>query len=162
MIIILVIFLFSCNGYSKHWDTLAQIESYIEEKPDSALVTLEKIDFSELSNKEEKAKYALLYSMALDKNFIDKTDFEVLQPAIEYYEDNGSAMDKLRTYYYQGRIYQNSGDDALALESFVNAIIIGDESDDKLTIARTYFAQSKIFYSLYDWDNFIECNKKLF
>ena len=55
------------------------MESYIEEKPDSALVTLEPIDLSELSGKEEKAKYALLYSMALDKNFIDKTQEMALE-----------------------------------------------------------------------------------
>ena len=144
-IIILAIFLFSCNGHSKHWETLSQVESYIEEKPDSALVTLEQIDLSELSGKEEKAKYALLYSMALDKNFIDKTDFELLQPAIDYYEDNGSATDKLRTCYYQGRIYQNLGNDALAMESFVKAISEGDASDDVLTKARIYFALCKKF-----------------
>ena len=155
----MAIFLFSCNGHSKHWETLSQIESYIEEKPDSALVTLEQIDLSELSGKEDKAKYALLYSMALDKNFIDKTDFDVLQPAIDYYEDNGSATDKLRTCYYQGRIYQNLGNDALAMESFVKAISKGDESNDVLTKARIYFAQSKIYYSLCEWDNFIETNK---
>lgn len=156
---LLVICLTSCNSHSVHWDTLSQIESYIEENPDSALVILEQIDLSELSGKEEKAKHALLYSMALDKNFVDKTDFEVLQPAIDYYEDNGSATDKLRTYYYQGRIYQNMGNDALAMESFVNAIAVGEKSDDALTIARIHFAQSKIYYSLFDWDNFIECNK---
>ena len=158
-IIILAIFLFSCNGHSKHWETLSQVESYIEEKPDSALVTLEQIDLSELSGKEEKAKHALLYSMALDKNFVDKTDFEVLQPAIDYYEDNGSATDKLRTYYYQGRIYQNAGNDALAMESFVNAISESEESDDILTKARIYFNRGSIYYSLYEWDSFIETHK---
>ena len=158
-ILFLVICLASCNSHSAHWDTLSQVESYIEEKPDSALVLLEQINTAELSGKEEKAKHALLYSMALDKNFVDKTDFEVLQPAIDYYEDNGSATDKLRTYYYQGRIYQNMGNDALAKDCFVNAIVAGNESDDILTIARTHFAQSKIYYSLFDWDNFIECNK---
>ena len=158
-IIILAIFLFSCNGHSKHWEAISQVESYIEERPDSALVVLEQIVPSELSSKEEKAKYSLLYSMALDKNFVDKTDFEVLQPAIDYYKDNGSATDKLRTYYYQGRIYQNAGNDALAMECFVNAIYNGKESNDILTKARTYFAQSHIYYSLYEWDNFIEANK---
>lgn len=158
-VIILAICLISCNSHSKHWDTLSQVESYIEERPDSALVVLEQINTSELSCKEEKAKHALLYSMALDKNFVDKTDFEVLQPAIDYYEDNGSATDKLRTYYYQGRIFQNKGNDALAMESFVNAIEEGENSNDILTTARTYFAQSKIYYSLYEWDSFIESNK---
>lgn len=78
LIIILAICVISCHNHSEHWETLVQIESYMEERPDSAWVVLEQMDVSELSSKEEKAKHALLYSMALDKNFIDKTDFEVL------------------------------------------------------------------------------------
>lgn len=160
-ILFLVICLASCNSHSEHWDdTLSQVESYIEERPDSALVVLEQIDLSELSGKEEKAKHALLYSMALDKNFIDKTDFDVLQPAIDYYEDNGSATDKLRTCYYQGRIYQNLGNDAVAMECFVNAINNGETSDDILTKARLYVAQGNIYASLLKWEYSNEVNKK--
>ena len=155
-----IICLASCNSHSPHWEAISQVESYIEERPDSALVVLEQIVPSELSSKEEKAKYSLLYSMALDKNFVDKTDFEILQPAIDYYEDNGSATDKLRTYYYQGRIYQNAGNDALAMEAFVKALSEAPESNDILTKARTYSAQSKIYYSLCEWDNLIEANIK--
>ena len=160
-IIILIVFLSlaSCTKHSEHWETLAQVESYIEERPDSALVILQGIDNEELANDEERAKHALLLSMALDKNFVDKTDFEVLQPAIDYYEDNGTATDKLRTYFYQGRIYQNAGNDAAALECFVKAISEGDESDDILTKARIYFNRGSIYYSLYEWDSFIETHK---
>ena len=123
------------------------------------LNVLQSIDTDELIGNEERAKHALLLSMAMDKNYIDRTDFEVLQPAIDYYKDNGSATDKLRMYYYQGRIYQNAGNDAASMEAFVKAISEGDESNDILTKARTYFAQSHIYYSLYEWDNFIETNK---
>ena len=157
-ILILVICLASCSDHSAHWDTLSMVESYIEERPDSALVTLERIDISELSGKEEKAKYALLYSMALDKNFIDRTDFGVLQPAIDYYEDNGSATEKLRTYYYKGRIYQNQGNDALAMKSFVNALDMGSGSNDNLTKARISVAQGNIYYSLMKWDKVCSVN----
>ena len=150
----------ACERHSEHWDTLTEVESYIEEHPDSALVVLEKIDVSELSGKEERAKHALLYSMALDKNYIDKTDFEVLQPAIDYYEDNGSATDKLRTYYYQGRIYQNAGNDALAMESYINAINNGETSDDILTKARLHVAQGNIYTSLLKWESSNEANTK--
>ena len=155
---LLVICLTSCNSHSVHWDTLSQIESYIEENPDSALVILEQIDLAELLGKEEKAKHALLYSMALDKNFIDKTDFEVLQPAIDYYYDNGSVTDKLRTYYYQGRIYQNLGNDALAMTCYINALENGDDSDDILTKARLYVAMGNIYASLLKWNNSNEAN----
>ena len=157
--IILALCLASCSQHSKHWETLTQVESYIEERPDSALVVLQDINNEELTNDEEQAKHALLLSMALDKNYIDKTGFEVLQPAIDYYEDNGTATDKLRTYFYQGRIYQNAGNDAAAMESFVKAISEGEESDDILTKARIYFNRGSIYYSLYEWDSFIETKK---
>lgn len=155
-VIILVICLISCNSHSHYRETLSQMESYIEERPDSALAVLKQMNASELSGKEEKAKHALLYSMALDKNVIDKTDFEVLQPAIDYFENNGgSATDKMRTYYYQGRIYQNQGNDALAMECFVSALSEGKESDDKLTKARILFTQGGIYNKVFEWDKCI-------
>lgn len=158
-ILLLGLCLVSCNRHSEHWTTITDMERIIEERPDSVLYVLQAIDTDELVGDEEPAKHALLLSMALDKNYIDKTDFEVLQPAIDYYEDNGTATDKLRTYFYQGRIYQNAGNDAAALECFVKAISEGDESDDILTKARIYFNRGSIHYSLYEWDSYIETNK---
>ena len=146
----------ACERHSEHWSTITEMETIIEERPDSVLNVLQSIDTDELIGDEERAKHALLLSMAMDKNYIDKTDFEVLQPAIDYYKDNGTATDKLRTYYYQGRIYQNAGNDALAMECFVKALDQGVESSDNLTKARTLVAQSTIYYSLYELDNFIE------
>ena len=158
-ILVLALCLASCNRHSEHWATITAMERIIEERPDSVLNVLQAIDTDELVGDEERAKHALLLSMALDKNYIDKTSFEVLQPAIDYYEDNGSATDKLRTYYYQGRIYQNAGNDAMAMEAFVKALSKGSQSNDILTKARTHFAQSNIYYDLYDFDNFIATNK---
>lgn len=156
-VIILAICLISCNSHSHCRETLSQMESYIEERPDSALAVLKQMNASELSGKEEKAKHALLYSVALDKNVIDKTDFEVLQPAIDYFENKGgSATDKMLTYYYyQGRIYQNQGNDALAMECFVSALSEGKESDDKLTKARILFTQGGIYNKVFEWDKCI-------
>ncbi len=159
IIFTLVLCLIACNRHSEHWATITDMERIIEERPDSVLNVLQAIETDELVGDEEQAKHALLLSMALDKNFVDKTDFEVLQPAIDYYEDNGSATDKLRTYYYQGCIYYNIGNNALAMEMFVKAISEGCVSNDVLTKARAYFAQGSIYFSLYEWDNYIEANK---
>ena len=62
-IIILALCLVACNRHSKHWETLMQVETFIVQRPDSALAALERIDAEELSSKEEKAKHALLLSM---------------------------------------------------------------------------------------------------
>ena len=143
----------SCSRHSVHWETLTQVETFIEEQPDSALTALKHIDAQELAGKEERAKYALLLSMALDKNYVDKTDFEVLQPAIDYYQGHGTATDKLRTYYYQGRIYQNQQKhDELALQCFVKALTEGAASEDILTKARVLFTQGRIYSDIYEWD----------
>ena len=132
LLIITAITIVSCNDARKSetFRVLEDVDSYIEARPDSALAVLEGIDVEDLGSREKKAKYALLMSMALDKNYIDRTDFEVLQPAIDYYEDQGSATDKLRTFYYQGRIYQNGGDDEMAMECFVRAVEEGDGAED--------------------------------
>lgn len=160
IVIILALCLASCGQHSKHWETLTQVESFMEERPDSALAILQGIEVGNLSGKGEKAKHALLLSMALDKNVIDKTDFEVLQPAIDYYEDNGTPTDKLRTLYYQGRIYQNLGNEAEAMNCFLNALDEGQESNDILTKARIYVAQGKVYISLFEWDKHCDVNLK--
>ncbi len=152
-IILLVLIISSCSErYSKHWSKITEVESYIEEHPDSALTVLQNIPAEDLHNTEERAKYALLLSMALDKNVIDTTNFNVLQPAIDYYSRNGSATDKLRMYYYKGMIHENAGDDDLAMESIVIALSKGEESTDILTKARALSTQGDLYYNLYDWD----------
>lgn len=48
-------------------------ESLMNSKPDSALAVLEGIPTSDVKGKAASARYALLKSMALDKNYIDTT-----------------------------------------------------------------------------------------
>jgi hypothetical protein len=55
----------------------------MDERPDSAMFILNELKIDEL-NKQHRARYALLMSMALDKNYIDTTSFAVLQPAITH------------------------------------------------------------------------------
>ena len=159
-ILAIILCLTSCTTPSKHGETLMQVESFIEERPDSALTILQGMDKEELSGEEEKAKHALLLSMALDKNVIDRTDFEVLQPAIDYYQNHGTATDKLRTLYYEGRIYTNKKDYASATIRFNQALNQGKESDDIRTKARIHFAQANIYNKLYKFDKYVEENKQ--
>ena len=47
IVIILVLCLASCNQHSKHRETLMQVESFMEERPDSALTVLQGIDIED-------------------------------------------------------------------------------------------------------------------
>ena len=157
-IIALLMCITACNNHSANWETLNQIESYIESNPDSALAMLNQISKDNLSGDEELAKYALLFSMALDKNYIDKTDFDVLQPALDYYLKHGNPDEKLKTYYYQGRIFQNRGNRDQALKSFEKALNKIEACSDSTLIVRTLAAQAYICYELYDFKGYLKNN----
>jgi len=149
----------SCSN-SKDQETLNRVEALIEEQPDSALILLSAIDKELLSGDRQKAQYALLMSMALDKNYIDTTSFDVLQPAIDYYLENGTPDEKLRTYYYQGRIFQNQGDRDKALNAFIKAVDNATNCTDSISLIRAYVAQAYLFYEFYDFESYTNKNLK--
>ena len=89
---------------------LQDVETYIQERPDSALRVLRKVDSLTLNTKSLRARYSLLCAMALDKNYIDTTALSILEPTVAYYERLGSPQDKMLSCYYLGRIYANRKD----------------------------------------------------
>lgn len=153
ILLLLVCCMANCSN-QRQKETLDRAESLMEAHPDSALIILEGIKKSELASKKEHARYALLMSMALDKNFIDTTKFDVLQPAIDYYLKSGNPTEKLRTYYYQGVIFLNKGDRENALNSFVKGVHISNESEDSLTTARLLVAQGGLYNEFYEFDSY--------
>lgn len=152
-----LILLTSCHSNKDILNLLDKVDSYIEHYPDSALNALQSIDQSQLGSAKAQAKYSLLLSMAFDKNYIDTTDFSVLQPAIDYYTHKGSATDKLRMYYYKGAIYRNLNDEESAMAAFVKGLYEGKLSNDNLTRARMLFAQGKIYRSIFDFKSHNKC-----
>lgn len=137
---------------------LDRADSLMETYPDSSLSILQVIDKENLGSKKERARYALLMSMALDRNYIETTKFDVLQPAIDYYLKHGNPNEKLRTYYYQGRIYQNGGDRDNALSSFVKGIDNSPDCTDSITLVRMLLAQAFILYEFHDFDSYNAAN----
>ena len=154
--IILALCLASCSHHSKHWETLTQIETFVEENPDSALSVLQSIEVDDLSGSEEKAKHALLLLMALDKNDVAETDFEILHPAIDYYKNNGTPTEQMLTLFYQGQIHRINSQYAQALACFGEAIKIDENSKDIQTKARIYDAQGDVYRVLTKWDETIK------
>ena len=156
IVIISALCLASCSHHSKHWETLTQIEAFVEENPDSALSVLQGIEVDDLSGSEEKAKHALLLLMALDKNDVAETDFEILHPAIDYYKNNGTPTEQMLTLFYQGQIHRINSQYAQALACFGEAIKIDENSKDIQTKARIYDAQGDVYRVLTKWDETIK------
>lgn len=106
--IILPLFCLACTSLDIR-RTLNDVESYIMERPDSALTVLDAIDRTLLSSDRNRAHHALLHAMALDKNFIDVSDDSIAQISVDYYSRRGSDRHYARSLYYLGVAYYYQG-----------------------------------------------------
>lgn len=140
--------------------TLDAVDSCIESHPDSALILLESIKLPSLASHEIQARHALLYTITLDKNYIDLTSDSIIAPAVRYYTRRGSVDNRFKTLYYLGRIRQNVGDKESALDCFIKANDLSTEVKDTAALARCYSAQAEIYSDFYDYENAIEANRK--
>ena len=102
--VLLIFSLFSCSR-SQATSQLLDIESYIMERPDSALAVLEAMDRNILVSQEDCAHHALLHAMSLDKNYIDVTDDSIAMVAVDYYQKRGTKSKRARALYYLGKSY---------------------------------------------------------
>ena len=118
--------------------TLNDVESYIMERPDSALTVLESIDRVDLNTARTKAHHALLHAMALDKNFIDVSDDSIAQVAVDYFSKHGPQKYHARSLYYLGLAYYYQKDYNKAIVEFTKAEEIAQECDS------LYLGMSKI------------------
>ncbi len=60
----------------------------METLPDSALAILNKIPSPETLSNREYASYCLLFTQALDKNYITITSDSLIKKAVTYYENH--------------------------------------------------------------------------
>ena len=99
-------------------------------RPDSALAALKSIDTLNLKAKAQRARYSLLYTMALDRNHRDIPDLRIIKPAASYYERHGSNDDRMKMYFYLGVAQYDTGDSESAIASYLRAKEYSFHSDN--------------------------------
>lgn len=119
-IILVILIVLSFTGcYNREQDyRLDEAEALLQNKPDSALTILQQ--FIPGSQQEKQARYALLYSAALDKNHIKITNDSLIRKAWDYYEHHPKNLrNQCKTLYYWGCIKLRADDKAGALRIFL-------------------------------------------
>ena len=154
--IFVLLYLVSCAQHSEHWETLNNMEPVMLERPDSALEVLRDIDRDELSSDEERAKHALLLSMALDKNYIDETDISLISEAKEYYADSDCARYEFLSLYYYGRVLYNRGEYTDAIVVYTQAESLLKEINDDYLAGLLYTQFGEIYRIFYDYNKSLE------
>lgn len=149
--IFLSFILLSCRSYDVT-RTLQDVDSYIMTRPDSALTVLEGVDRDLLRSERQRAYHALLYAMALDKNYIDVNDDSIASVAVDYYSRKGPMKYRARAYYYLGLAYYYQQDYDRAILEFTKAEKAAEVSDS------LYWGMTKSFqgHSYYETHNDVE------
>ena len=157
--VFIILLLIACRG-SGIYGNLQEIEGFIQEHPDSALVCLRQVDVSKLQNQEDKALYALLYSMALDKNYIDIASDSLITPAVKYYSSRGDNYHRFLTKYYHGRVLENAHDYKAALDLYVEAERHLDNSVPDKYKSQLYMCKGRVYYHQFALDKMLEESHK--
>lgn len=131
---------------------LDRAETCMAERPDSSLYLLRTLDKRHISGSLRKARYALLYSQALDKNYIDVDNDSLIRVAVDYYKGHGTSHEKALAYFYLGRVYDNAGDETRATEAFVEAETHALDTDDHYICGLIYSYLGNLYFSQYSFD----------
>lgn len=148
--ILLSVFLFAaaCTTRESAWQ-LDAVESYINERPDSALSVLQGMDTTALRTRAQKARYSLLRTMAMDKCYQDISQ-EQLRPAIAWYARHGTPDEKLKVYHYQGRVLQDRHELSAAAVQYRRAERLVEKARDTHAIGLLYVATASVYRDVYN------------
>ncbi len=135
---------------------LQSAEELMGSKPDSSLKLLKVISPTDLSSSRLKARHALLYSQALDKNSIDLKVDTIIAPAVKYYANHGTDRDKALTNYYLGRIRHNAGAVCEAAELMQAAEKYAIPAQETYLLGLIYNCRGNLYYSQYSLNDAIE------
>lgn len=124
----------SCSPYQTNAKVLTQADSLMETQPDSALNLLRSIKQSEICNNSDYALYALLFTQALDKNYLEHTNDSLISIAVNYYQHGTDKNKQAKAFFYLGRVYQDTGNFLGAIEAYLKAIDATPSSEDLLTL----------------------------
>ena len=150
-----LVLLAACAG-AEIKTSLDNAECLMEVSPAEALDTLESIDREALTTRKLRARHALLYSMALDKNYIDLKNDSIIAPAVEYYSRHGDADTRFRTHYYHARIFENAGDYDNALLAVSKAEALDTAKVDADVLCMLYAMKGSIYDIAWRPDDAIE------
>lgn len=125
-------------------------EVVMNDNPQKALEYMEIIDAKSLSSKSKKARYALLYTEAQYKNYIPIPSDSLIKVAVQYYSISRNTLNKFKSYYYLGAVYNDLMNYTDALLSLTKAEQLVDKIDDCYLRGLLYSQIGDLFNKAYE------------
>lgn len=106
---------------------------------EEAYTLLDSIDGSKYAQRSRmQARYALLYTRALYKNYIVSPSDSLISIAVDYAEEHGDDEDKFYAYLYQGIVRYELGDYPGSTFSLIRALANADDVTDAYSKGQMY------------------------
>ena len=146
----------SCAGNRKYDDLMQRADSIMNVNDDSAKVAIRMLDGvkSQLSEftKKQRMRYELLRHKAMNKACITFTSDSVMKEVVDYYDNHGSANERMLANYVLGCVYRDMHEVPLALEYYNKATEQADTTAadcDYGTLYRVYSQMGFLFSKQY-------------
>lgn len=137
-------------GCSHHPDQrLTEIDSIIENAPDSAYTLLEKLDSATLDD-DDLPYYALLYTQAQIKCGENVTSDSIISIAYSHYITQEDSELKKRACFYNAQVAYNARRYHTAMRDILNAYDIAKAGNDSYWIAKSAEMISDILFDTYN------------
>ena len=107
-LLLLLLAFTACGDKKTVTDVLNHAEALMNEHPDSALNLLRTLTFDDFRKEKNRARYALLHSQALDRNYIDTTRDSLVSVAVEYYKDGNDVRSKFLVFFKRNNYFEFS------------------------------------------------------
>ena len=143
------LFASSCSSVSETKALLNDVDSYINEAPDSARSVLMAVDSSLLLTPRLRAQYSLLRMMAQDKCYDDITVPGMLDDAA-WFERHGTPDERMKLWFYRGRIQLKKEDMKQAAVAFSQAESYAGQVQDMHALGLLYLSTQSVYESVHN------------
>ena len=155
-LLLILLILASCAGNRKYDDLMQRADSIMNVNDDSAKVAIRMLDgikpqLPEFSQ-SQKMRYELLRHKAMNKACITFTSDSVMKKVVDYYDNHGSANERMLANYVLGCVYRDMHEVPLALEYYNKATEQADTTAadcDYGTLYRVYSQMGFLFSKQY-------------
>ena len=159
-ILLLLLAFTACSEKKAVTDVLNRAEVLMDEHSDSSLTLLRTLTFDDFRKESNRARYALLHSQALDKNYIDVTGDSLISVAVKYYKDKDDVRSKFLSYYYMGRVHANGERYLQATSCLMESEQLVEEVGDDYLSGLLYSEMGRIYRLYYDYPKSLEAYQK--
>ena len=155
-LLLILLILASCAGNRKYDDLMKRADSIMNVNDDSAKVAIRMLDgikpqLPEFSQ-SQKMRYELLRHKAMNKACITFTSDSVMKKVVDYYDNHGSANERMLANYVLGCVYRDMYEAPMALEYYNKATEQADTTAadcDYGTLYRVYSQMGFLFSKQY-------------